>query len=55
MEEIPGGDVDHVALDYYKSGVKIEPGHHSCIFNIARCFFNTRRYANAKRWFTYSS
>ena len=54
-ETIPGGDVDYVALDYYKSGVRIEPGHFGCIFNIARCYFNTKRYLNAKIWFTYAS
>jgi tetratricopeptide (TPR) repeat protein len=31
--------------------VKIHPGHYGCVHNIGCCYFSTRKYVNAKKWF----
>ena len=46
-----GGDSDHVALDYYLSGVKIDPTHFGCIYNVGCCHFFTKKFSNALKWF----
>ena len=33
-----------VALDYYISGVKIDPSHFGCIYNIGCCHFLAKKY-----------
>lgn len=45
---------DAVALDYYLSGVKIDPAHIGCIYNVGCCQYFIRRYANAEKWFTFA-
>jgi tetratricopeptide (TPR) repeat protein len=46
-----GADSDNVALDYYISGVKIDPRHFGCIYNVACCHFFNKKFANSKKWF----
>ena len=48
----PKDNVDLVALDYYKSGVKLDPYHFGCVFNLGCCLYFTGQYANANKWFT---
>lgn len=45
-----GSETDFVALDYYLSGVKIDPSHFGCIYNVGCCHFNTGKYTNARKW-----
>ena len=40
-----------MALDYYLSGVKIDPEHYGCIYNTGCCHFLTGKYMNARKWF----
>ena len=40
-----------VALDYFLSGVKIEPDHYDCIYNVGCCQFVANKFKNAKKWF----
>lgn len=40
-----------MALDYYISGVKIDPSHFGCIYNVGCCHFFTKKYMNALKWF----
>ena len=47
-----GPDRHSVALDYYLSGVKIDPEHYGCIYNTGCCYFYTGKYQNARKWFT---
>lgn len=44
-------DSNNVALDYYLSGVKIDPSHFGCIYNSACCYFYEKKYTNALKWF----
>lgn len=41
-----------MALDYYLSGVKIDPSHIGCIYNIGCCQYFIQKYANAEKWFS---
>lgn len=43
---------DTVALDYYLSGVKIDPSHIGCIYNVGCCQYFTSKFANADKWFS---
>jgi tetratricopeptide (TPR) repeat protein len=47
-----GSDSDNVALDYYISGVKIDPSHFGCIYNVGCCHFFIGKYKNARKWFS---
>jgi tetratricopeptide (TPR) repeat protein len=38
-------------LDYYISGVKIDPSHFGCIYNVGCCHFYNGKFANSKKWF----
>lgn len=40
-----------VAMDYYLSGVKIDPGHLGCIHNVGCCQYSVGKYLNAEKWF----
>lgn len=44
-------DSVNVALDYFLSGVKIEPNHFDCIYNVGCCHFAANKFANARKWF----
>ena len=44
-------EADNVALDYYLSGVKIDPQHFGCIYNAGCCHFFTGKFQNARKWF----
>jgi tetratricopeptide (TPR) repeat protein len=44
-------NVDAVALDYYLSGVKIDPQHFGCAHNIGYSYFMLKKYLNAQKWF----
>ena len=44
-------EADNVALDYYLSGVKIEPSHYGCVYNAGCCHFFTGKFQNARKWF----
>jgi tetratricopeptide (TPR) repeat protein len=39
------------ALNYYFSGVKFDPKHFACVYNIACCYFFDFKFSNAKKWF----
>lgn len=39
------------ALDYFLSGVKIDPKHYGCAYNCAYSYFADRKYRNALKWF----
>lgn len=47
-------DADHVALDYYLSGVKIDPMNLPCIYNVGACYFYIGKYKNARKWFDFA-
>jgi Tfp pilus assembly protein PilF len=38
-------------MDYYLSGVKIDPGHLGCIHNVGCCQYSCGKYTNAEKWF----
>jgi tetratricopeptide (TPR) repeat protein len=38
-------------LDYYLSGVKIDPTHLGCIHNVGCCQYFAGKYQNALKWF----
>ena len=40
-----------VALDYYLSGVKIDPSHLGCIHNVGCCQYSCGKFANSEKWF----
>ena len=44
-------EADNVALDYYLSGVKIDPQHYGCVYNAGCCHFSTGKFNNARKWF----
>lgn len=44
-------NVDAVALDYYLSGVKIDPYHLGCVYNVGCCYYFTQKFTNAEKWF----
>ena len=39
-------------MDYYFAGVKIDPRHYGCVYNIACTYFGEKKYANANMWFS---
>jgi len=45
---------DAVALDYYLSGVKINPQHIGCIHNAGFCQYSIGRFQNAQKWFNFA-
>ena len=46
-----GKDSNNIALDYYMSGIKIDPRHFGCIYNAACSHFYEKKYNNALKWF----
>ena len=48
---ITGQDTNIVALDYYLSGVKTDPKHFGCVYNVACSFFMESKFLNALKWF----
>jgi hypothetical protein len=53
-ENIKNVDVNNVALDYYLSGIKIDPRHFGCAYNVGCCYFNAKMFVNAKKWFDFA-
>jgi len=51
-EGVAKQDCHTVALDYYLSGLKINPTHLGCIYNVGCCHYFTKKYANAEKWFS---
>ena len=51
-EGVAKQDCHTVALDYYLSGLKINPSHLGCIYNVGCCHYFTKKYANAEKWFS---
>lgn len=47
-------DADHVALDYYLSGVKIDASNLPCIYNVGACYFYIGKYHNSRKWFDFA-
>lgn len=43
-----------MALDYYLSGIKIDPQHIGCIYNVGCCQFAIGRFSNAEKWFHFA-
>ena len=41
---------DH-ALDYYYQGLRIQPRHFGCCFNVATIFLRKNKFKNAQKWF----
>jgi hypothetical protein len=39
------------ALDYYLSGVKIDPFHVGCAYNVACTFYEEKMFCNSLKWF----
>lgn len=44
-------DSNNVALDYYLSGVKIDPYHFGCVYNVGCSYYFDKKYLNALKWF----
>lgn len=44
-------DANNVALDYYLSGVKINPESFPCVYNVACSYYMEQKYLSAKKWF----
>lgn len=40
-----------IALDYFLSGARNDPTFYPCNYNLAVCYFNDQKFANALRWF----
>lgn len=40
-----------VALDYYLQGVRCNPHHFPCVFNLACVYSSLDKHANARKWF----
>jgi len=38
-------------LDYYYQGIRIDPRHPGCCFNIATIFLSKGKHKNAQKWF----
>lgn len=53
-EELQGKDLDSMAIDYYISGLKVDPEHFKCAYNIGFSFFMLQKFKNAVRWFDYA-
>ena len=51
----PSAEVNSAALDYYLSGVKIDPRHYGCVYNAACSYFNDGKFTNALKWFEIAS
>ena len=47
-------DTNEAALDHYLSGVKINPSHFECVYNLACSFFTENKYNNAFKWFNHA-
>jgi tetratricopeptide (TPR) repeat protein len=45
-------DANNVALDYYLSGVKIDPCHLGCTYNVGCCHYFNGKFVNARKWFS---
>jgi hypothetical protein len=43
------GDVS--PLEYYLSGVKINPSHFGCIYNAACSYYFANKFCNSLKWF----
>ena len=46
-----GVDRNNDALEYYLSGVKINPRSFGCVYNAACCYYMEGQYCNALKWF----
>lgn len=44
-----------IAIDYYLSGVKIDPSHYGCAYNAAYCYYTVKQFVNAEKWFGLAS
>jgi len=44
-------DTNMVALDFYLSGVKSDPKHYGCVYNVACSYFMESKFVNALKWF----
>lgn len=44
-------DMSDHALDYYYQGLRIQPRHFGCCFNVATIFLRKNKYKNAQKWF----
>lgn len=51
MRREDNDSTDAVALDYYKSGIKVDNQHIGCIYNTGCCEYFMGKYANAEKWF----
>lgn len=40
-----------VALDYYLQGIRCNPNHYPCVFNLACVYSQLDKHANARKWF----
>ncbi len=38
-------------MDYYLSGVKIDPKHFGCVYNVACSYYFEEKYINSLKWF----
>jgi tetratricopeptide (TPR) repeat protein len=43
--------LNSISLDYYLSGVRADPTHYGCTYNIACSYFKQANYLNAFKWF----
>lgn len=44
-------DSNNIALDYYLSGVKINPFHFGCIYNAGCSYYFEGKFGNSLKWF----
>jgi len=44
-------DTNMIALDFYLSGVKSDPKHYGCVYNVACSHFMESKFVNALKWF----
>lgn len=54
LNHITGLDTNVVALDYYLSGIKTDPKHYGCAYNVACAFYMEDKFLNALKWFEIS-
>lgn len=47
----PTTSKNNTALDYYLSGVKIEPDNVICAYNVACTYYEERKFCNSLKWF----
>ncbi len=43
-----------MSIDYYLHGIRANPRHFSCVYNMACTFFTLGKYANALKWFAHA-